>query len=483
MTSDSETPASRLVIDAVRAALANLPASADSPIAVAFSGGLDSTTLLDAAVRCAGEARVIALHVHHGLSPNADAWAAHCHAFARALGVRFASRQVDVVREGGESLEAAARDARYRALDALCDEQGATTLWLAHHADDQAETVLLQLLRGAGVAGLAAMAPQRADGLSVPRVRPLLHVLRAQLEHYAHQRDLRWIDDESNTDTRYARNALRHDVLPALAVHFPGFRDALARTASHAASAQRLLDELARIDLQSVTQTDDENALTLPAVLALDDERAVNLLRYWMRALGLQAASAARMGEILRQLRDAATSRNGHALRIDHAGHCLRVYRECIFWETGDSADPMDLDNGVEAPRTASRLDWTGETIWRLPEWRGTFVFAPVTEGDTEASALADAVPEATLRAEPLTVRSRVGGERVRLSAQGPSRTLKNLFQEQGIPGWKRDVPLLFSGETLLFVPLIGVNRACWQPDHASGPWRHITWQPDLVIA
>ncbi|SAL10768.1 tRNA(Ile)-lysidine synthetase [Caballeronia sordidicola] len=483
MTSDSETPASRLVIDAVRAALANLPASADSPIAVAFSGGLDSTTLLDAAVRCAGEARVIALHVHHGLSPNADAWAAHCHAFARALGVRFASRQVDVVREGGESLEAAARDARYRALDALCDEQGATTLWLAHHADDQAETVLLQLLRGAGVAGLAAMAPQRADGLSVPRVRPLLHVLRAQLEHYAHQRDLRWIDDESNTDTRYARNALRHDVLPALAVHFPGFRDALARTASHAASAQRLLDELARIDLQSVTQTDDENALTLPAVLALDDERAINLLRYWMRALGLQAASAARMGEILRQLRDAAISRNGHALRIDHAGHCLRVYRECIFWETGDSADPMDLDNGVEAPRTASRLDWTGETIWRLPQWRGTFVFAPVTEGDAEASALADAVPEATLRAEPLTVRSRVGGERVRVSAQGPSRTLKNLFQEQGVPGWKRDVPLLFSGGTLLFVPLIGVNRACWQSDQASGPWRHITWQPDLVIA
>lgn len=209
-------------------------------------------------------------------------------AFAQTLGVRFASRQVDVVREGGESLEAAARDARYRALDALCDEQGASALWLAHHADDQAETVLLQLLRGAGVAGLAAMAPQRVDGASTPRVRPLLHLLRAQLEHYAHERDLRWIDDESNADTRYARNALRHDVLPALAVHFPGFRDALARTASHAASAQRLLDELARIDMASA-QGDDEGALSLSAVLAFDDEQRdqlAALLDAFARAAG-----------------------------------------------------------------------------------------------------------------------------------------------------------------------------------------------------
>ena len=157
MTSDTDTPASRLVIDAVRAAFANVPASTDNPIAVAFSGGLDSTALLDAAVRCAGPTRVIALHIHHGLSPNADAWAAHCHAFAQALGVRFASRQVDVVREGGESLEAAARDARYRALDALCEEQGASALWLAHHADDLVETFLLNLTRGAGLTGLAGM--------------------------------------------------------------------------------------------------------------------------------------------------------------------------------------------------------------------------------------------------------------------------------------------------------------------------------------
>jgi tRNA(Ile)-lysidine synthase len=461
VTSDTDTPASRLVIDAVRAAFADVPALTDNPIAVALSGGLDSTALLDASVRCAGPSRVIALHIHHGLSPNADAWAAHCHAFAQTLGVRFASRQVDVVREGGESLEAAARDARY--------------LWLAHHADDQAETVLLQLLRGAGVAGLAAMAPQRADGASIPRARPFLHLLRAQLEHYAHERDLRWIDDESNADTRYARNALRHDVLPALAVHFPGFRDALARTASHAASAQRLLDELARIDMASA-EGDDEGALRLSAVLAFDDERAINLLRYWMRSLGLQAASAARIGEVLRQLRDAAVSRDGHALRIDHAGFCLRAYRDAIFWEKGDSADPADLDDGANPARMASVLNWNGESVWRLPHWRGTFVFEPVAQDD------ADAISEATLRAAPLCARSRAGGERLRLSADGPGRTLKNLFQERGVPGWKRDVPLVFLGETLLFVPAIGVNRGCPEAS-GEGGYRRIVWQPDLVIA
>jgi tRNA(Ile)-lysidine synthase len=389
--------------------------------------------------------------------------------------VRFAARHVEIVRAGGESLEAAARDARYRALDALCDEYGARALWLAHHADDQAETVLLQLLRGAGVAGLAAMAPERADGsLAVPRVRPLLNLLRAQLETYAHERDLDWIEDESNVDTRYARNALRHDVLPVLAVHFPGFRDALSRTASHAASAQRLLDELARIDLDAARRED--HALALDALLALDDERAVNLLRFWIRSLGLAAASTARIADMLRQLRDALATRDGHALRIDHAGLCLREYRGAIFWEKGDSADAPDLDEGAAAPKMAVELQWQGEEIWRLPQWRGTLVFAPC-----DHAAEADAVAESVLRSAPLMARSRAGGERLRLAADAPSRTLKNLFQERGVPAWKRDVPLVFVGEALLFVPLIGVNRdAGGDP---RGPCRRLAWQPDVIIA
>ncbi|SAK40168.1 tRNA lysidine(34) synthetase TilS [Caballeronia ptereochthonis] len=474
MISDNETPAGRLVLEAVRAAVSDANLPAESLLAVALSGGLDSTVLLDAAVRCFGAPRVVALHVHHGLSPNANAWAAHCESIAASLDVRYAERHVDVARSGGESLEAAAREARYRALDALCDEHGASALLIAHHADDQAETVLLQLLRGAGVAGLAAMAPQRADG-AVPRLRPLLRLLRAQLEQYAHERDLSWIDDESNADTRYSRNALRHDVLPVLAVHFPGFRDALARTASHAASAQRLLDQLARIDLERVESAGEEGALKLDALLALDDERAINLVRHWIRSCGLQAASTARIADMLRQLRDAAGARDGHALRVDHAGHCLRAYRNALFWEPGDSGDAPDLDEGASAPRAAVELQWQGEEVWRLPHWRGSFVFEPVT------SPADDVVGEGVLRAAPLVARSRSGGERMRVAAQAPSRTLKNLFQERGVPAWKRDVPLLFIGGALLFVPHLGVNREA-APSAEHGPLRRISWRPDLLL-
>ncbi|MEZ2351470.1 tRNA lysidine(34) synthetase TilS [Caballeronia sp. RCC_10] len=478
MIFDTDTPAGRLVLEAVRAAVSDAALPSDARLAVALSGGLDSTVLVDAAVRCFGAPRVVALHVHHGLSPNADAWAAHCAAFAASLEVRHASRHVEVMRSGGQSLEAAARDARYRALDDMCDEAGASALLIAHHADDQAETVLLQLLRGAGVAGLAAMAPQRLDG-ATPRLRPLLRLLRAQLEQYAHERDLTWIDDESNADTRYARNALRHDVLPVLAVHFPGFRDALARTASHAASAQRLLDDLALIDFDTA-RGDEEGALALDALLALDDERAINLLRYWMRVCGLPAASTARSADILRQLRHAARARDGHALRVDHAGQCLRVYRNALFWEQGDSADAPDLDQGAAIARAPGELRWQGDEVWRLPQWRGSFVFERVDAPG------ADVIAEGLLRAAPLVARARAGGERMRLAADAPSRTLKNLFQERGVPAWKRDVPLLFIRDALLFVPCIGVNREVAPeigPESANAPLRRIVWRPDLLLA
>ncbi|MBB5442139.1 MULTISPECIES: tRNA lysidine(34) synthetase TilS [unclassified Paraburkholderia] len=491
MTTTADSSAERLVIEALGAALFGLDSNAR--ISVAFSGGVDSSVLLDAAVRVAGASRCIALHVHHGLSPHADTWLAHCEAFARERGVEFDARRVDVARAPGLSIEAAARDARYRALDAMCATHGISTLWLAQHADDQAETVLLQLLRGAGLAGLAAMAPGTLPtGASTTRVRPLLHLLRAQLEHYASARKLRWIDDESNADTRYARNALRHQVLPVLAVHFPGYRDALARTAAHAASAQRLLDTLARADMESASR-DEGRALAHDVLLALDDDRALNLLRYWMRTLGFVAASSARVADALRQLREVAAGKDGHRLRIDHAGHALRSYRGLVYWEAGDSSEPADETALVE--REISELAWQGQEIWHLPQWRGTFVFAMVDAA--AASDVADAahaaprneacdiVPVSVLQRASLSVRARRGGERMRIGVPNtPGRTLKNLFQERGIPAWKRDVPLLYVGDQLLFVPLIGVNRGTVRD--ASPECEacvKIVWREDLLIA
>jgi tRNA(Ile)-lysidine synthase len=492
VTTPAETPAERLVIEALGFSLSAVPV--DERIAVAFSGGVDSSVLLDAVVRVVGASRCVALHVHHGLSPHADAWLAHCRAFAEERGVEFDAERVDVSRAAGVSVEAAARDARYRALDAMCSARGIRTLLLAQHADDQAETVLLQLLRGAGLAGLAAMAPEYLPaGSAATRVRPLLHVLRAQLEQYASARHLSWIDDESNADTRYARNALRHQVTPALAIHFPGFRDALARTAAHAASAQRLLDELAQIDMEVVSR-DEGRALAHDALLALDDDRALNLLRYWMRAAGLVAASSARLTDALRQLREVGASGDGHRLRIDHAGQALRSYRGLVYWEAGGSNEPAD--ETALASREISGLAWQGESVWRLPQWRGTFVFAPVdsvagNDGDAAAStgsALShddDTVPLSVLKRAPLSARSRNGGERMRVSvsSDASSRTLKNLFQERGIPAWKRDVPLLYVGDELLFVPLLGVNRAIVSASmSADEPRVRISWREDLLI-
>ncbi|MBN3816197.1 tRNA lysidine(34) synthetase TilS, partial [Paraburkholderia sp. Se-20369] len=274
---------------------------------------------------------------------------------------------------------------------------------------------------------------------------------------------------ESNLDTRYARNALRIDVLPALAVHFPGFRDALGRAAQHAASAQRLLDDLAELDFAGAAR-DDGRALSRDALVALDDARGANLLRFWMRTLGLPGASAARLANMMRQLRDA---HDAHALRVDHEGQWLRLYRGAVYWETGGSSEPADDGRGT--PRPDGTCAWGGQEVWHLPAWRGTFVFAPAGAGD------ADAVPETLLRAAPLVVRARAGGERMRVAPGAPGRTLKNLFQERGVPAWQRDVPLLFAGDRLLYVPRLGVNRDGGAD--GDGAWRRIEWRPDLLIA
>ncbi len=520
MTVYVDPAAERIVLDALGGALSSVPS--DAVIAIAYSGGLDSTVLLDGAVRVAGAGRCVALHVHHGLSPNADRWLTHCEASAQALGVRFDAERVRVRRDSGESLEAAAREVRYRALDAMCARQGAAVLWLAHHADDQAETVLLQLLRGAGVAGLAAMAPQRIDeSTAVPRVRPCLPLLRAQLERYAHLRGLRWIEDESNADTRYARNALRHDVMPSLATRFPGFRDALARTARHAATAQRLLDDLARIDLRTIAR-DDGVALSRKALTALDDARAMNVMRVWIRSAALPAPSAARLTDMLRQLREA---RGGYGLSVMHGGACLRMYRDKIYWEkrAAERALPRAVQEGADegsvrsavaavpsneggqgGPGASGALDpigdaagevggagevrrtehltWHGQEVWRLPQWRGSIVFVPTADDDTGP----DTVPAALLASAPLSARARTGGERMQRIPGGAARTLKNLFQELGVPAWERDVPLMYVGDVLLYVPRVGLNSAVERALPLSGrrgERRRLEWRPDLLIA
>jgi tRNA(Ile)-lysidine synthase len=553
-------------------------------IAVAFSGGLDSAVLLDAVCAVVGPSNCIALHIHHGLSVHADAWLDHARHVAQRSGAGFLARRVDLGDCAGQGVEAAARGARYAALFELCDTAGAAALVLGHHADDQAETFLLQALRGAGLRGLSAMPAETRDRHAGLRLlRPLLSLPRSALLAYAQRHGLQWIDDESNDDPRFARNALRHRVLPSLGEYFPAYREGLARSARHAAQAQGLLDEVAVLDLQAVVvrgadanegesrdagealnegKDPDEDrslgvgedpheegaprALSLAALRALDSKsppRAVNLLRYWMRGEGLHAMSTARLENLLDKLRRLAGDRS---LNFMHATHVLRHYRGVLSWELAapaghvvpevapavqistsplapaptavltrtqapapawaldatstpestSSTPSIPLSVSLWGPRSAwgadmlddttrrapVSLDWSGEEVWYLAAWRGSLVFAPTQADDPQR------VAATLLRSAPLVARARAGGERLRRVAGGSSRSLKNIFQQAGVPAWRRDVPLIFCGEQLIFVPGIGIDSAAQptsQPPStdARETWRRIEWRPDTVLA
>lgn len=284
--------------------------------AVAFSGGADSTALLLAAhAVCPGQ--VVALHVHHGLQAAADAFEAHARRFCEVRGIPFFSQRVVAAHTPGESPEDAARRARYRCLADMAREQGCAEVWLAQHADDQVETLLLALSRGAGLPGLAAM-PPRFERHGMAFGRPILAVdgvaLRAWLQHSGEP----FVDDPTNADTRYTRNRIRQHLLPAWRAQFPAYQRTLARSARHAAQAQRLLDEVAAQDMVVVGDPPQ-----IARLRALSAQRQANLLRHWLR-LGWQAApSEAQMAALLRQL--AACTTRGHHIHLKLAdGHVLR---------------------------------------------------------------------------------------------------------------------------------------------------------------
>ena len=420
-------------------------------VAVALSGGRDSMALLDALAGLRAELplAVSALHVHHGLSPNADAWAAFCVAECARRGVALAQRRVRVERAPGQSLEANARAARFDALR-LAE---ADVVALAHHADDQAETLLLQLLRGAGPHGLAAMPAARA-GPGPALVRPLLALPRAALEDYARRHGVVWIDDESNADTGLRRNFLRHEIAPRLAAAFPGYPATLVRAAAHNAEAAQLLDELAALDAGDGIAAGDDGASTLDrallaALAGRSPPRARNLLRWFLRGHGLPPPSTARLAAMLDQFVRAAPDAR---VRVPHAGIELGIFRGRIV---------------VHASAVAAfALAWSGEPALALPH--GTLEFAPARGEGIATSALGAAV---------VTVRRREGGERLRIAMVGSPRALKRLLHDAGIAPWQRaSLPLVYCGDTLAAVPGIGVDAALRAG--ADAPGVVVRWHP-----
>lgn len=279
-------------------------------VAVGFSGGLDSTVLLHAASRLASgsELELSALHVHHGLSENADAWADSCVAVCKVLGIPLTVISIDVPTRSGEGMEAAARRLRHKALSG----NSANWILLAHHADDQAETMLHNILRGAGVRGAAGMPVARGRLL-----RPMLGLPRSVILDYARAHELAWIEDESNADRRYTRNFLRAEVLPIIASRFPRGSEQLAAAAGRFSEADALLDDLARLDLQG---RPPEFPLPLRLLRDLPDNRVRNLLRAMLTWHHTQPPDERRLREFVRQVR---VARNDRHPRIDLERYAL----------------------------------------------------------------------------------------------------------------------------------------------------------------
>jgi tRNA(Ile)-lysidine synthase len=402
-------------------------------LVVGLSGGVDSVVLLDSLQRCAGRLgfRLSALHVNHQLSPNAASWTSFCRGICRARGIPFRTVKVEVPRGG----EAAARTARYAAFAREeCD-----MIALAHHRDDQVETFLLQLLRGAGVKGLAAMPllkskveSRKSDGRSPAIVRPLLDVTRAEILEYAKARRLKWIEDESNADVRYARNYLRHEVLPAVGRRFPAYLSTIARSIGHVADAARLLDDLAAADGRGSVK---DGALAVEALRRLPEARARNLLRAFLADQGIAMPSAERLGEGLRQ----ALSAKGDAqvlVELDGAG--LRRHDGYLH-----------VVRAGKAPPGYSRR-WRGEKRLELEELGGVLTLARATGAG---------ISLARLRAGAVEIRLRRGGERLRPDCRRPRRSLKNLLQESNVPPWRRErLPLMFCGGKLVWAAGLGVD-------------------------
>jgi tRNA(Ile)-lysidine synthase len=333
---------------------------------------------------------VSAVHVHHGLSPNADAWASFCRRLCRQWKVPLTVRKVKVTRSG-KGLEAAAREARY----AVFRNERAGVIALAHNLDDQAETVLMNLLRGAGLRGASGMQPVSRFG-DKQLVRPLLGVSRREILQYAKDNRLEWIEDESNADESLTRNFVRLRLGPLIETRFPQWHRSLARAAR---------------------------------LFARREAHAETLLRNYLKAKGLRAPSEAKLVEMLKQL-----TSGGTRTRLEHDGVALRVYRGKVLQERKTKAF---------APRP-----WQGERRLRLPELGGELRFSP-----------GEGIDSSWMKKNRFEIRLRSGGERLQLHPRRPRRTLKNLFQEAGVPSWARErLPLLYCGNELVWAPGLGID-------------------------
>lgn len=397
-------------------------AARPSRYVIAFSGGLDSTALAHALSCAKAGVPIVAIHIDHGLHADSQRWSDHCEAFATSLGIAYRSRKVSVQLESGKGPEASAREARYTALHA---ELGPDD-WLlsAHHREDQAETLLLNLVRGSGPAGIAGIGAIRRFGPGW-LARPLLHTDRASLRDYAERNKLDWIEDPSNTDRRFDRNFLRHDILPRLQSRWPDIASRLQRSATHAGEAATLLADLGAIDLEALGGHPER--LPVDGLLAMTPGRQRNLLRYSLRLLGLSTPTALQLERILGEVLPAREDAQPH---VSWPGASVRRYRNGLYL-LPEALASVPVSKPIQAEKVS------------LGAGLGVLYFDP--------DARFGLSPELFERGLRLDIRQ--GGEEIQPYGQGHTRKLKKLLQEEGVVPWMRDrLPLVYSGERLVAV-------------------------------
>jgi tRNA(Ile)-lysidine synthase len=412
---------------------------------IALSGGLDSTVLTDALARTRQEhgRKLCAVHVDHHLHADSAAWSEHCCQLAGRRGIEFIAEDAEINATAGSGLEAAAREARYSALSKHIGPND----WLlsAHHRDDQAETLLLNLLRGSGPAGLAGIGVLNrfAQGWLA---RPLIDVSRAELEAYAADTGLDWVEDPANQDQGFDRNYLRHSVLPVLAKRWREAGARLARSAELAGESSQLLDELAQLDLAAIGERPAR--IDIGGLLSLSPARQRNLLRHALRRSGLPLPGAARLEAVTEQL---VTAREDAQPLVSWPGAAVRRFRGMLYL-LPDFLPPVPSEDMVL--RVDEPLD--------LGPGMGTLSLSR-----PEAVGLS---PDTV--AQGLTVRYRAGGEALRPYRLGQTKKLKKLLQEQGIVPWMRDrVPLVYAGDRLVAVADLWIAEDAASPAGAAVVW------------
>ncbi|MBM37995.1 MAG: tRNA lysidine(34) synthetase TilS [Woeseia sp.] len=418
---------------------------------VALSGGLDSVVLLHALkshlIQYKSKIPLIAIHINHCLQPESQSWVEECEAITKKLDIAFKSINVDVDLDSGKGLEASARSARYSAL--LREIQHKDWLITAHHQEDQAETLLINLFRGSGLPGISGISKIRKFGLGWI-VRPILNIPKDSLVRYAKENFLDWIEDPSNINLDFDRNFLRHEVVTRIKTRWPKVSDCLHRSAEHAGEASQLLFELAEIDLKKICS--DSSKIPINKLLTLSPARQRNLIRFALQKQKLNMPST-------KQLR--------------------LIFSDIIF--AREDAQPFIRWNGVIIRRYRNNLylmpDKEISELYPLPISGNELSLGPGM-GRLNFEIIENTGLSKELFDKGLTIRRRTGGEKIILYNQSHKRELKKLLQEKGIVPWMRNqLPLVYSGENLVAVGDLWISR-----DAVSEPGIKVRWidRPEL---